>query len=77
PYPSYPGGFGAACGAGATVLADAFPASEVELLTSASEAAAQRGWAGIHYVLDDDVALMMGCQVGRMTFHAAHESAGA
>jgi hypothetical protein len=25
-----------------------------------------RGWAGIHYVLDDDIALTMGGQVGRM-----------
>lgn len=67
PYPSYPGGFGAASGAGATVLADCFPGEAVALLSAAVEAAAQRGWAGIHYVLDDDVALLMGGQVGRMT----------
>ena len=70
PYPSYPGGFGSAAGAGATVLAGFFPANEVELLTSAAEAAAQRGWSGIHYVLDDDTALLMGSQVGRMTVDA-------
>ena len=67
PYPSYPGGFGAVACAGATMLADLFPDHAVDLLTSAVEAAAQRGWAGIHYVLDDDVALTMGGQVGRMT----------
>lgn len=66
PYPSYPGGFGAIACAGATVLADLFPEHAVELLSSAVEAAAQRGWAGIHYVLDDDIALTMGGQVGRM-----------
>lgn len=67
PYPSYPGGFGAVACAGATVLADLFPDDAVALLTSATEAAAMRGWSGIHYVLDDDVALLMGGQVGRMT----------
>ena len=72
PYPSYPGGFGAISGAGATVLAHAFPEAEDELLHSAWEAAAQRGWSGIHYVLDDDVALLMGSQVGRMVAEAVH-----
>jgi hypothetical protein len=66
PYPSYPGGFGAIACASATVLADLFPEHAVEMLTSAVEAAAMRGWAGIHYVLDDDIALTMGGQVGRM-----------
>jgi membrane-associated phospholipid phosphatase len=75
PYPSYPGGFGAAAGAGASVLAAVFPAAEVDLLTSAAEAGAQRGWCGIHYVLDDDVGVLMGCQMGRMTVGAAHSAA--
>ncbi len=67
PYPSYPGGFGAAAGAGAAVLAAVFPEAEVDLLAAAVEAGVQRGWSGIHYVLDDDVGVLMGCQVGRMT----------
>jgi len=66
PYPSYPGGFGAACGAGATVLAAMFPDAESDLLTSAAEGAMQRCWSGIHYVLDDDTGLLMGGQVGRL-----------
>ena len=66
PYPSYPGGFGAACSAGATVLAASFPDAEADLLTSAWEGAAQRCWSGIHYVLDDDTALLMGGRVGRL-----------
>ena len=66
PYPAYPGGFGAACGAGATVLAAIFPDAEADLLTSAWEGAAQRCWSGIHYVLDDDTGLLMGGQVGRL-----------
>jgi membrane-associated phospholipid phosphatase len=71
PYPSYPGGFGAAAGAGATVLAAVFPEAEVDMLTSAAEAGAQRGWCGIHYVLDDDVGVLMGCRMGRMTVSQA------
>lgn len=67
PYPSYPGGFGAAAGAGAGVLGAVFPEAEVDLLAAAVEAGVQRGWCGIHYVLDDDVAVLMGCQTGRMT----------
>jgi membrane-associated phospholipid phosphatase len=30
------------------------------------EAAASRGWAGVHYVVDDDVGLAMGRLVGRL-----------
>ena len=30
----------------------------------AGEAAASRGWAGIHYVIDDDIGLTIGHQVG-------------
>lgn len=66
PYPAYPGGFGAACCAGATVLAATFPYAETDLLATAQEGAAQRCWSGIHYVLDDDTALLMGGQVGRL-----------
>jgi membrane-associated phospholipid phosphatase len=76
PYPSYPGGFGSASCAGATVLADLFPEHAVHLLSSAVEAAAQRGWSGIHYVIDDDVALAMGGQVGRMTVSKVRDAAG-
>ncbi|MDQ3694310.1 MAG: phosphatase PAP2 family protein [Chloroflexota bacterium] len=75
PYPSYPGGWAAVCGAGATALAAAFPAAEADLLTSAWEGAAQRGWSGIHYVLDDDMGLLMGARVGRLV--AAAVRAGA
>jgi hypothetical protein len=70
PYPAYPGGWAAVCGAGATVLAAAFPAAETELLTSAWEGAAQRCWSGIHYMLDNDTGLLMGAQVGRMVANA-------
>jgi membrane-associated phospholipid phosphatase len=74
PYPSYPGGFGAAAAAAATVLAHAFPQAESDLLHSCWEAGAQRAWCGIHYALDDDVALVMGSQVGRMVAETPHMS---
>ena len=48
------------------VLAHLFPRAELDLLAAAAEAAAQRGWAGIHYPLDDDIGLEMGYQVGRL-----------
>ena len=66
PYPSYPSGFSAVCGAGAVVLAHLFPREEVDLLASAAEAAVQRCWSGIHFPLDDDVGLEMGYQIGRL-----------
>ena len=66
PYPSYPSGFSAVVGSAAVVLAHHFPRAEVDLLESAAEAAAQRCWSGIHFPLDDDVALEMGYQVGRL-----------
>lgn len=70
PYPTYPAGFPNACGAGAAVLADVFPAAEADLLATAQEGAAQRHWSGIHYVLDNDVGLLMGSQAARMTVDA-------
>ena len=74
PYPAYPGGFGGACGAGATVLAALFPDAAPDLLSSAQEGAIQRCWSGIHYMLDDDTGLLMGGQVGRLV--ADHVRAG-
>jgi membrane-associated phospholipid phosphatase len=65
-YPSYPSGFSAVVGSAAVVLGHLFPRAEVDLLAAAAEAAAQRCWAGIHYPLDDDVALEMGYQIGRL-----------
>jgi membrane-associated phospholipid phosphatase len=41
------------------------------------EAAASRCWAGIHYPLDDDVALVMGRQVGRLVSALANAGVSA
>jgi len=64
PYPSYPGGFSGAVGAHAAVLGSFFPEAADELAARAWEGANSRCWAGIHYVIDDDVALSMGRQIG-------------
>ena len=72
-YPSYPSGFSAAVGSAAVVLSHLFPRAEVDLMSSAAEAAAQRCWSGIHYPLDDDVALEMGFQVGRLVNSVARD----
>ncbi len=65
PYPTYPGGFAAVCSSGAGVLADVFPAAAADLFATAEEGAMQRAWCGIHYVLDNDVGLLMGGQSAR------------
>jgi membrane-associated phospholipid phosphatase len=66
PYPSYPSGYSGAMGSGSTVVGHYFPESADEMSDRAWEAAASRGWAGIHYVIDDDTGLTMGRQVGRL-----------
>jgi membrane-associated phospholipid phosphatase len=65
PYPSYPGGFGAGCAAGAGVLAELFPNAADDLSATAEEGAMIRAWCGIHYVLDNDVGLLIGGQTAR------------
>lgn len=66
PYPAYPGGYGAAIGSGTTMLGHYFPEVADDMADRAWEAAASRAWAGIHYVIDDDVALTLGRRVARL-----------
>jgi membrane-associated phospholipid phosphatase len=66
PYPSYPSGYSAVMGSGTTVVGHYFPDAADEMADRAWEAAASRGWAGVHYVVDDDTGLAMGRQVGRI-----------
>ena len=66
PYPAYPSGYSGLIGAGTTVVGHYFPDVADEMADRAWEAAASRGWAGIHYVIDDDAGLAMGRQVGRL-----------
>jgi membrane-associated phospholipid phosphatase len=66
PYPAYPSGYSAAMGSAATVVGHYFPEVADEMADRAWEAAASRGWAGIHYVIDDDVSLIMSRQIGRL-----------
>ena len=53
-------------GAGSTVVGHYFPEAADDMADRAWEAAASRAWAGIHYVIDDDIGLTMGRQVGRL-----------
>ena len=71
PYPAYPSGYSAAIGSTTTVAGFYFPEMADEFATRAAEAAASRGWAGIHWVIDDDIGLAMGRQVGRLVCAAA------
>ena len=66
PYPAYPSGYSGVMGAGSTVIGHYFPEAADDMADRAWEAAASRGWAGIHYVIDDDIGLAMGRQVGRL-----------
>lgn len=66
PYPAFPSGYSGLIGAGTTVVGHYFPDVADEMDDRAWEAAASRGWAGIHYVNDDDVGLAMGRMVGRL-----------
>ena len=66
PYPAYPSGYSTVMGSGTTVIGHYFPDAADDMNDRAWEAAASRGWAGIHYVLDDDVGLLMGRRVGRL-----------
>ena len=66
PYPAYPSGYSAVMGSASTVVGHYFPDVADEMADRAWEAAASRGWAGIHYVIDDDIGLTMGRQVGRL-----------
>jgi membrane-associated phospholipid phosphatase len=79
PYPSYPSGYSAVVGSMSTVVGHYFPDAADDMTTRAVEAAASRGWAGIHYVIDDDIGLAMGKQVGRLvcTVPATREKGGA
>ena len=77
PYPAYPSGFSASAGAAAAVLAHLFPRAEVDLLSSAAEAAIQRCWSGIHYPIDDDAGLQMGYQTGRLVSAVARQDGAA
>ena len=66
PYPAYPSGYSAVMGSAATVVGHYFPEAADDMANRAWEAAASRGWAGVHYVIDDDIGLTMGRQVGRL-----------
>lgn len=66
PYPAYPSGYSAVMGAGSTVIGHYFPEAADDMADRAWEAAASRAWAGVHYVIDDDIGLTMGRQVGRL-----------
>jgi membrane-associated phospholipid phosphatase len=71
PYPAYPSGYSAILGSTTTVAGFFFPEVVDDFASRAVEAAASRAWAGIHYVIDDDIGLAMGRQVGRLVYAAA------
>jgi len=73
PFPSYPSAHSTVSNAGAVVLAHFFPDEQNDLLALASQAAASRGWAGIHFPLDNDTGTLLGRQVGALVCQAARD----
>ena len=76
PFPSYPSAHATVSNAAAIVLVHLFPNDAVDLLALASQAAASRGWAGIHSPIDNDAGLLLGRQVGYLVTEVArHDGA--
>jgi membrane-associated phospholipid phosphatase len=76
PYPAYPSGYSAVVGAGEMILGHFFPDAAGDLAVLSWEAACSRAWAGIHYMLDNEVGLSMGRQVGRLVTTLARADEG-
>jgi membrane-associated phospholipid phosphatase len=73
PFPSYPSAHATVSNAAAVVLAHLFPEEELDLLALATEAAASRAWAGIHFPIDNDAGQLLGRNVGYLVTQVARE----
>jgi membrane-associated phospholipid phosphatase len=73
PFPSYPSAHATVSNAAAVVLAHLFPNDEQDLLALATEAAASRAWAGIHFPIDNDAGALLGRQVGYLVTEVARD----
>ncbi len=65
-YPSYPSGYSAAVGVASIVLGHFFPEAAEDCSDIAWRASKSRAWAGIHYMIDNEIGLSMGRSVGRL-----------
>ncbi|HEU0113936.1 MAG TPA: vanadium-dependent haloperoxidase, partial [Thermomicrobiales bacterium] len=66
PFPSYTSGHATLSAAAASVLGHLFPDDQDALAAKATEAAASRVWAGIHFPIDSDVGQAGGREIGRL-----------
>jgi membrane-associated phospholipid phosphatase len=73
PFPSYPSANATVSDAAAVTLAQLFPDEELDLLALATEAAASRCWAGIHFPIDNDAGQLLGRNVGYLVTNVARE----
>ena len=73
PFPSYPSAHATVSNAAAVVLSHLFPEDAVDLLALATEAAASRAWAGIHFPIDNDAGTLLGRQVGYLVTEVARQ----
>ena len=74
-YPAYPSGYSGVSGAAAIVIGHFFPEAAEEMADRAWEAAKSRCWAGIHYMIDNEIGLTMGREVGRLVAAQARAEA--
>src|SRR5829696_476060 len=72
-FPSYPSAHATVSNDAAVVLTHLFPNDAVDLLALASEAAASRAWAGIHFPIDNDAGILLGRQVGYLVTDVARD----
>ena len=70
-HPSYPSAHAPFSNAAAVVLVHLFPHDALDLLALGAEAAASRGWAGIHFPIDNDAGLLLGRNVGYLVTNVA------
>ena len=78
PYPAYPSGYSAVAGAGSMTLGYFFPVAAEDLDELGWEVTRSRAWAGIHYMIDNEIGMCMGRTVGRLvnSLALADEAAG-
>jgi membrane-associated phospholipid phosphatase len=77
PFPGYPSGHAAGAGTSSAVLEYFFPNDAKEFQTLAQDCADSRFYAGIHFRSDNEVALVMGKQIGKYVVDAwMNESKG-
>ena len=65
PFPGYPSGHAAGAGTTSAILEYFFPADAKQFQQLAQDCADSRFYAGIHFRIDNETALVMGKEIGK------------